>query len=541
MWTQLKALLEKAGTRLLRNSSDLIPQHHWLLSKVLRKEVLCYQDKISQEDTEKLLEKIDNLSGRIDEFQQSPYDQDALAIEMRELRRSRLLGDIQSVVFDIKEAAGIKLPPHFLPFEFNGIDHAFAEKDYSFCLSGTNPAYLILKKKHPQQFKVGCDGFFVVGLLNCPILGSLDIIDVEGSTFAQTSIEDKEVFEAIHELRDCYETPFKLGALQTASRETFEEGDDFVVNDYGLKRRMLSYCASLENPKSLAITFVAELENLISGKNNISDIFDQIPFEELKEMGIDEFRIDLLSCKTVEIEQQIESAMLTYASMHNIKITCPIYSGYVQNNCSYCYMNTGVRNEVVEGLMAVKEGEARVDAVDVKFRNEDNKQKKDSLVEVRVPGFSIFDIIYEDELNAAIVTKNISTVATPDNSPPATDSDSVSQSSMLAEAASPPRALSRVASRVRTTSESSELGARAGSRKVEKKFIAPHAEVKKGIVFEIFLDCRERELEEVAPEAAAIDAAAAGPSLEKPSQAVRASEGAASLNPLLDAVHSRVA
>ncbi len=480
MWYQIQDLLKKAGksNKISFLNDGIIPQYHWLYSKSFEKEILSHEDNISEENEAVLEKKIETISEEIDQFKRLLTERDPSIRELIGPRQKSLLRNLEDLAQDVKEACGIMAPKHFQPFEFKGVDSEdFDPKDYVFCLSDTNPSYLILKKKNPTKAEIGYDGFFVGAIVNCR-LGSLDEIRVSKETLDASSLQDKEVIETIHELRDFYATPFKLGALQVASADAVKNGEDFIVNDYDIEQRLIDYCAGLDNPKSLAITFVAELDNLNSGDRNIEEIFGKIPFSELKEMGIEDFHIDILSCKTMEIADKIEEQLLTCSAEDDIKITTNVYSGYVQNNSSYCYMRTDDRDRIGRNLYTADPG-TEISAEGYAFRDEGKKQKKDSLIEVRAPGFSILDIVFEDQLNEIVVSKNISTITTPEPSPTRMHEDLALES--------PNASLESATLGRGTRSYSIDSSHR---HRVEKKFLAPGSEFPQGMLFALCEDQR---------------------------------------------------
>ena len=354
---QFLELIKSAGSTANtgnNRSVDIIPTGHDILAENLKDELESLEKKITNEsDRDEIKSLIEVLQAEIRSFRTEVLTDHSLR-ELMTSKKISILGKIIKINDIFYEKANIKTPQHFTDLNFSGVD-SLKDKDiqYQFCLSDTDPSYLILREKNSQKLKSSSDSIFLIGITNCPVKEPFSDLTISRRTASKSSDEDFEVFDTIQEIKRIYETNFNFGILQVTAKDDLDETESTIINDYSLAELITTHCESNSDTTSLELMVVAESKNL-NRPQSIDDIFDKIPFDKIKAMGISDISLNIFSCNTTEILPQIRAQIENAALVNEIKIEAHTYNGYVQNNSSFCYISNSQKESLTKKLQQRK-------------------------------------------------------------------------------------------------------------------------------------------------------------------------------------------
>jgi hypothetical protein len=287
-------------------------------------------------------------------------------------------------------------PSWMMPIEYGGVASIKSGESFELVTPSKTTGSLIFKKRAWESRRLESDIGFITGVVNC---NTRDISNrtVSMETLEGASPDDLEVFDSIHEMDRIYsDSTFGLGIIKI-NKETLE-----IESDNDLRSLILEHVAQeksqKENASSLSLFIISESYNIAkNGINSVPQILQRIPFEDLRNQGIDEINLDFVSCNTAEIATSLISESERIAKDHGISIKTNFHNGYIFNNITYCYVaehdyrKCFETNQIPESLI----------------ESDDEKPKKPKLVQIVIPGFSNIFAGSTSELNEYSVTRSV--------------------------------------------------------------------------------------------------------------------------------------
>jgi len=269
------------------------------------------------------------------------------------------------------------------------------QRVYEFRKPGKTTGEIFIKQKEWLQRELPADTGFIIGIVNC------DTVDEEDSrvsekTLENASTDDLEVFDTIHELERIYGEEAQNISLSTIK---IRKDDLTIESDNRTAERILGHVAkrkeSGQETSSIAIFIVSESFNLSNKPlKSIEDIYSHIPFRQLKEMGVEDVLIDVVSCNTAEIASDIIDLTQKQASDNHLRISSVFHNGYIFNNITYCYLGKAEYKDLIERNKSPNEF----------YESPESSPKSKQLVQIITPGLSN---IFSNRISDYTTTKEV--------------------------------------------------------------------------------------------------------------------------------------
>lgn len=433
-------------------------QEYEFCSKDYRLEVKMY-DRFLDEDGI-LMDRVKEVASKV-RARYGGADGDPEGYAVFNIRR--LISDIRKeMAKPIKEgrlewdrcSLRVQDPSWIMPIKFENIEAIDSVKDqFKVFKSRTGGGIYINQEREEGN---GCvkppfSHAFVILVLNCEVS-----CDIEGPMSEEmllgASSDDLEVIDSSHEIERIYgnNCDFGSGVIQVVK----EESSSDEINDFGIESDLEEYFKGKDHKGSAGIYIISESSNLTGG--NIGEILKLIPFSNLKELGIDDLLLDIVSCNTIGVAEEVTKVIEDAALQNDMKIVTHFCNGYIYNNLAACYVTPqdyrsllgAAPKENLPSLLKSSLGESPSSGLSgshssidfsscssteppaspgiVRSRaqssaassssdglssahvfSESAKQKKSHLVQVALPGFSNIDVQDIDELSEYVVSKNI--------------------------------------------------------------------------------------------------------------------------------------
>lgn len=385
-----------------------------LLEVSLGEKLNMYEKQISDERKEQFVKQLRTINKQVEALK----DHTDSALGLADVIIKKVNAVVEAVISEVtqKPESSIKeiSLPHIEQFAYRGVKSIVEDPHgFEFALSQTEEGTrkLIIRKKRTEQIESPYDAEFVIGITNCPVSEPLSDLILTTKTLEGASLNDIEVFDAIHELDRCgYK--FALGIL------AFKDFSNppVITNSYNLTELMKAHQEATK-AKSLLIRVVAESKNL-QHETSLTRILNNVPFDHLVAKGVKEICLDIMSCNTVEMMQSAMKQVEEIAKKYHIKMTANFYDGFVQNNISYCYINPAQQKKILAELEkrmvpgtetdpAIPFSEIEVKDATSVVRDFGDKFKSDAFVKVVYPGFSVVGAKSALEMKKFVIDKTI--------------------------------------------------------------------------------------------------------------------------------------
>lgn len=179
---------------------------------------------------------------------------------------------------------------------------------------------------------------FFIGVVNCAV----DPTDIHNTTVSASTLRkaktstDLEVFDAIHVFENYDNENFKLGIVEMDAT-THKAKNYYHTRGNLLKHFQDEHHKDQSRELSAGIFIISEATNINSLKK-LKEVLECVHFEKLTQFGYRDFRLEIISCATLEMSEILYGYINEMATQHQIRIGLTLYSGFVHNNVSYCYM-----------------------------------------------------------------------------------------------------------------------------------------------------------------------------------------------------------
>ncbi len=286
-------------------------------------------------------------------------------------------------------------PSWNIPIQAVTIDHSKLKGDYDLTLPGKTTGEPFIKKRGWEARELPRDAGFIIGIVNCETRDEKNST-VSGETLEQASIDDLEVFDTIHELERIFKSETQSIGLSTLkinkANLTIESSNDTA-------ERILSHIEeerkSGKHVSSLALFIVSESYNLSQKPlTSVAEIYSTIPFKHIKEAGIEDVMIDIVSCNTAEIANDLIKLTQKHSAENQLKVSSVFHNGYIFNNITYCYLGKADYEKFLENKTTPQQF----------YESPENSPKNKKLIQIITPGLSN---IYTDDVASFTATKEV--------------------------------------------------------------------------------------------------------------------------------------